>query len=142
MRVVDRLRSLIAAYLDGDAGGIAAIPAVSYGIATAAANVDIPPGSTIVVLAEQFPSNVYEWRAAAARVGAEVLTVHAGPDGWTPRVLEAIDGRTAVVAIEPAHWTRSAKWPVATTTRSRTPRRCSTHPQTCRRVGCAHRLQP
>lgn len=101
---VDRLRSLIAAYLDGDADGIAAIPAVSYGIATAAANVDIPPGSTIVVLAEQFPSNVYEWRAAAARVGAEVLTVHAGPDGWTPRVLEAIDGRTAVVAIEPAHW--------------------------------------
>ena len=44
---VDRLRSLIAAYLDGDADGIAAIPAVSYGIATAAANVDIPPGSTI-----------------------------------------------------------------------------------------------
>ncbi len=101
---VDRLRSLVAGYLDGDADGIAVIPAVSYGIATAAANVDIPTGSTIVVLAEQFPSNVYEWRAVAEKVGAEVLTVHAGPDGWTSRVLEAIDGRTAVVAIEPAHW--------------------------------------
>jgi len=101
---VDRLRELLAGYLDGDSGGIAVIPSVSYGIATAAANVDIPPGSTIVLLAEQFPSNVYEWRALAANVGAEVLTVHRGPDGWTPRVLEAIDGRTAVVAIEPAHW--------------------------------------
>jgi selenocysteine lyase/cysteine desulfurase len=30
--------------------------------------------------------------------------VHRGPDGWTSRLLEAIDGRTAVVAIEPAHW--------------------------------------
>ena len=101
---VDRLRTLIAGYLDGDADGIAVVPSVSYGIATAAANVDLGAGSTIVVLAEQFPSNVYEWRTLAASVGAEVLTVHPGPDGWTPRVLEAIDGRTAVVAIEPAHW--------------------------------------
>jgi selenocysteine lyase/cysteine desulfurase len=101
---VDRLRALLAGYLDGDADGVAVIPAVSYGIATAAANIDIPPGSTIVLLAEQFPSNVYEWRTVSERVGAEVLTVHRGPDGWTPRVLEAIDGRTAVVAIEPAHW--------------------------------------
>ena len=101
---VDRLRALIAGYLDGDADGVAIVPSVSYGIATAAANVDIPPGSTIVLLAEQFPSNVYEWRTLAANVGAEILTVHRGPDGWTPRVLEAIDGRTAVVAIEPAHW--------------------------------------
>jgi selenocysteine lyase/cysteine desulfurase len=80
------------------------IPAVSYGIATAAANVDLPAGSTIVVLAEQFPSNVYEWRAVAEQAGAEIITVHPGPEGWTSRVLEAIDGRTAVVAIEPAHW--------------------------------------
>jgi len=101
---VDRLRGLVAGYLDGDADGVAVVPSVSYGIATAAANVDIPPGSTIIVLAEQFPSNVYEWRTLAAHVGAEILTVHRGPDGWTSRVLEAIDGRTAVVAIEPAHW--------------------------------------
>lgn len=101
---VDRMRELLAAYLDGDPAGIAVIPAVSYGIATAAANVDVPAGSTIVVLAEQFPSNVYEWRAVAERFGAEIITVHPGPEGWTPRVLEAIDGRTAVVAIEPAHW--------------------------------------
>lgn len=101
---VDRVRGLIAAYLDGDADGVAIVPAVSYGVATAAANVDIPPGSTIIVLAEQFPSNVYAWRAVGERLGADVLTVHRGEDGWTPRLLEAIDGRTAVVAVEPAHW--------------------------------------
>ncbi|MFL6089310.1 MAG: aminotransferase class V-fold PLP-dependent enzyme [Aeromicrobium sp.] len=100
----NRMRELLAAYLDGDPQGIAVIPAVSYGIATAAANVDVPAGSTIVVMAEQFPSNVYEWRAVAEQAGAEIITVHRGPEGWTPRLLEAIDGRTAVVAIEPAHW--------------------------------------
>lgn len=101
---VDRLRHLVAGFLDGDADGVAVTPAVSYGIATAAANLDVPVGSTIVVLAEQFPSNVYEWRAVAERTGATVVTVTRGEDGWTPRLLEAIDGRTAVVAIEPAHW--------------------------------------
>jgi len=101
---VDRLRALLAGYLDGDPDGVAIIPAVSYGIATAAANLDVPAGSTIVVLAEQFPSNVYEWRAVAERTGASVVTVHRDEDGWTPRLLEAIDGRTAVVAVEPAHW--------------------------------------
>lgn len=101
---VDRLRGLLAGYLDGDPDGVAIVPAVSYGIATAAANLDVPPGSTIVVLAEQFPSNVYEWRAVAERAGASVVTVHQGEDGWTSRLLEAIDGRTSVVAVEPAHW--------------------------------------
>lgn len=101
---VERLRELIAGYLDGDPHGVAVIPAVSYGIATAAANIDIGTGSTIVVLAEQFPSNVYAWRALAEATGAEIVTVHAGAEGWTPSILEAIDGRTAVVSIEPAHW--------------------------------------
>jgi len=101
---VDRLRELVAGFLDGDAEGVAVIPAVSYGIATAAANLDVPLGSTIIVLAEQFPSNVYEWRAVAERTGATLVTVHRDEEGWTPRLLEAIDGRTAVVAIEPAHW--------------------------------------
>jgi selenocysteine lyase/cysteine desulfurase len=101
---VDRLRQLLAGFLDGDPEGVAIIPAVSYGIATAAANLDVPVGSTIILLAEQFPSNVYEWRAVAERTGATLVTVERDVDGWTPRLLEAIDGRTAVVAIEPAHW--------------------------------------
>ncbi|HSI25939.1 MAG TPA: hypothetical protein VK948_00910, partial [Aeromicrobium sp.] len=54
---VDALRSSLAALLGGDDDGIAIIPAVSYGVAVAAANLTVKPGSTIVVMAEQFPSN-------------------------------------------------------------------------------------
>src|SRR3954469_10882059 len=64
---VTRLRGLLAGLLDGDSEGVALIPSVSYGIATAAANITISAGSTIVVLADQFPSNVYAWRELAAR---------------------------------------------------------------------------
>lgn len=101
---VDALRSSLAALLGGDDDGIAIIPAVSYGVAVAAANLTVKPGSTIVVMAEQFPSNVYAWQSVVDQVGAEIRTVTPGPEGWTQALLAAIDERTSVVAIEPCHW--------------------------------------
>jgi selenocysteine lyase/cysteine desulfurase len=106
---VTRLRGSIADLLDGDPDGVAVVGSVSYGIATAAANLGIRPGARIVLLADQFPSNVYSWRAAAAENGAEVITVDQAADGWTPGLLKAIDERTAVVAVEGCHWTDGSK---------------------------------
>ena len=54
---------------------VAIIPSVSYGIALAAANLECGPGRRIVVLAEQFPSNIYAWHELAGRTGGEVVTV-------------------------------------------------------------------
>jgi selenocysteine lyase/cysteine desulfurase len=102
----ERLRSTFASVAGVDADAIALVPSVSYGIGTAVANVDIAAGQTVVVLAEQFPSNVYPWRAAAAASGAEVLTVARPADGdWTAAVATAVDERTAVVAVPQCHWT-------------------------------------
>jgi selenocysteine lyase/cysteine desulfurase len=102
----EQVRGLFAAVVGGDADGVAIIPSASYGISTAAANIPCPPGSRIVVLAEQFPSNVYPWRNLADGHGTEVVTVTRPEDGpWTPAVLDAIDERTAVVAVPNCHWT-------------------------------------
>jgi selenocysteine lyase/cysteine desulfurase len=99
-------RRLFAQLVGGDAEGVAIIPSVSYGMAVATANVPLKAGQNVVVLEEQFPSNVYPWRELAKRTGAEVVTVprHAGQD-WTSAVLERVDGRTAVVAVPNCHWT-------------------------------------
>ncbi len=99
-------RRLFAQLVSGDAEGVAIVPSVSYGISVATANVPIKAGQNVVVLEEQFPSNVYPWRELAKRVGAEVVTVPrpAGYD-WTDAVLERVDGRTAVVAVPNCHWT-------------------------------------
>lgn len=99
-------RARFAALVGGDADGVALVPAVSYGIALAARNVPIPRGSNVVVLEEQFPSNVYEWRDAAARNGGRVVTVPRPPDhDWTREVLGCIDADTAVAAVPNCHWT-------------------------------------
>ena len=99
-------RGLFAELVGADAEGVAIVPSASYGIATAAANIPVAPGQTIVLLEDQFPSNVYPWRELAARTGATIITV-ARPAGfdWTAALLAQIDERTAAVAVPNCHWT-------------------------------------
>ena len=99
-------RGLFAELINARADDIAIIPAASYGVAIAAANIQMQAGSKIVVLDEQFPSNVYPWREAARDSGAKVHTVaRPADDDWTQALLSAIDAKTAVVAVPNCHWT-------------------------------------
>ncbi|MCP4690661.1 MAG: aminotransferase class V-fold PLP-dependent enzyme [Desulfobacterales bacterium] len=92
--------------MDADPDQAAIIPAVSYGVSLAAKNIPVARGRSIVVLQDQFPSNVYPWRRLAAERGAEIKTVQRPADSdWTPAVLEAIDENTAVAALPNCHWT-------------------------------------
>src|SRR3954469_3535404 len=71
---VERLRGLVAGVLGGDADGVALVPATSYGFAVAARNLPLTPGRRVLVLAEEYPSGIYTWRAATRAAGAEMLT--------------------------------------------------------------------
>lgn len=94
---------------DADGEGTAIIPAASYGVGIAANAVFVPSGRTVVVLAGQFPSNVYPWHAVAERDGGDLHTVERPADGdWTAALLQAIDDSTAVVAVPPCHWADGA----------------------------------
>jgi selenocysteine lyase/cysteine desulfurase len=102
----ERLRALAARLLGGDAEGVAIVPSVSYAMAAVAGNLRVGAGERILVIDEEFPSNVYPWRALAGRTGAEVATVARPADGdWTAAVLAALDERVAVVAAPNCHWT-------------------------------------
>jgi len=101
-------RRLFAALVNGRPECVAIVPAASYGIAVAAANVALSRGQRILVLADQFPSNVYPWREAAKAAGAEVVTVRDGNAPLSQRLLEQVDGRTAVVAVAHCRWTDGA----------------------------------
>lgn len=102
-------RALFGQLVGADAEGVAIVPAASYGIGIAAANIPVREGQRIVTLAEQFPSNIYPWQNLAERSRAEVVTVAKPADlDWTRAVLDAIDERTAVVAVPQCHWTDGA----------------------------------
>ena len=102
----ERARSLFAELVGARADDVAIVPSASYGLAVAAANLPCPEGARILLLAEQFPSNVYAWRELAGRAGAELLTVPRPADGdWTRAVLESLDERVAIAALPHCHWT-------------------------------------
>jgi selenocysteine lyase/cysteine desulfurase len=87
------------------ADDIALVPAASYGLATAARNLDLKPGDEIVILDGQFPSNVYTWRALAQQTGAVIKTAKRTETGtWTQALLAMISPRTRLVACGALHW--------------------------------------
>ncbi len=107
----DQLRSLFAALVNvSDPDAIAIHPAVSYGVAVVARNIQVRKGQNLVLLHEQFPGNVYSWRRLAQESEAELRTVMPGEGKnrgreWNARLLEAIDADTAVIALPQVHWT-------------------------------------
>ena len=102
-------RGLFARVIDSETDDIAIIPAVSYGMSVAAKNVNVGKNDTIVVLEDQFPSNIYPWRELAKEKGAKVRTVpRPKNDNLTDALLNQIDKNTAIVALPGCHWTDGA----------------------------------
>jgi len=94
-----------------DPNRVAMVPSVSYGLATVARNAAASAGDNIVILEEQFPSNVYTWRRLCTDRGltlrvvpAPEISASARASTWNSRLLTAIDRRTSVVAIPQVHW--------------------------------------
>jgi len=106
----ETLRGLAAQLFGADIDGMALVPAVSYGIAIASANLPLTSSKSIVLLHQEFPSNVYAWRELARKAGARVVTVErvAGMS-WTEAIEEAIDERAGIVAVPQCHWTDGSK---------------------------------
>ncbi len=102
-------RGLFAELINAGSDDISVIPAASYGLSLAAANLSLAPGREILVTGDQFPSNVYPWRELAERQGGSVRTIdRPADDRWSDALLAAIDERTAIVASGHCHWTNGA----------------------------------
>ncbi|WP_128548492.1 aminotransferase class V-fold PLP-dependent enzyme [Larkinella soli] len=96
-----------------DPDRIAVIPAVSYGMGIVARNLHrkpgLRPGQRIVLIDDEFPSDVFAWKRVAEELRLEIAFVPK-PTGfpqtadWNTRLLEAIGPDTALVLCPPVHW--------------------------------------
>lgn len=96
-----------------DPARIAVVPSVSYTMAVVARNLPHKPGfrrgQKIVMIANEFPSDVYAWDRVVAEYALR-MTVVAMPDtfpladAWNEAILAAIDTETALVVAPPVHW--------------------------------------
>lgn len=114
---IDVVRKLFAQLVNSsDYQQVTILPSVSYGMAIVAKNLNISEGENIVIVGEQFPSNVYPWRKKVLEAQAELRTVSA-PSGqenrgsqWNQHLLEAIDNQTRMVAIPHTHWSDGTRF--------------------------------
>ena len=105
----ERARTAAARLIHADPSDIALIPAISYGVATAAKLFAPGRGTRVIVLESDHSSPVLEWHARAEAQGFTVETIKQ-PDNadWTSAVLESI-GRpdappVSLASISLVHW--------------------------------------
>ncbi|WP_034044791.1 aminotransferase class V-fold PLP-dependent enzyme [Wocania ichthyoenteri] len=112
---VIELKKLFAQLIDADDfNRIATMPSVSYGIATVTNNIVLKENDEILIIDEQFPSNVYSWQKLAKKYNAKINTISA-PNyemdrvkNWNQNILEAITENTAVIAMGNIHWSNGS----------------------------------
>ena len=105
----ERARNAAARLIHADAGDIALISSIAYGVATAAKGLAIPARSRVLVLQDDHSSPVLEWVTRACDGGFTVETV-AHPDGgdWTEAIVAAVERRgaapVALASMSSVHW--------------------------------------
>jgi selenocysteine lyase/cysteine desulfurase len=106
----DEFRTAAAQILDCSPDCIAIVPSASYGVATAARNLRVRKGQTILVLDEQFPSNYYPWQRLAEENSASLKIVPWPQDhDWTAAVLNHLTAEVAIAALPHVQWTSGGR---------------------------------
>lgn len=94
----------------------AIVLSVSYAMANVAKNLEVAKADNIILVDEQFPSNVYAWRELEKEKGVK-LNLVAAPKmaegrgkAWNERILDAINPQTKMVSIGHVHWADGTKF--------------------------------
>jgi len=110
----EEFRAVAAQLLGSTADCVAIVSSAGYGVETAARNLPVKKGQTILVLDEQFPSNYYPWKRLAEHTGAALKIVPRPSDyDWTAAVLPALTSEVAIAALPHVQWTSGGQLDLA-----------------------------
>lgn len=101
---VDAVRTAIGRLIGGAAADVAFVQNTAAGLSMVAAGLRWRPGDNVIVLADEYPSNVYPWMGLA-RLGVEARLIprphlRFGVD----EVAAGVDDRTRAVAVSAVDW--------------------------------------
>ncbi len=106
---IEKARFLFSKLINSSPENIAIIPSASYGIQIAANNIKIKPGKKILILKDQFPSNVYPWQRISQKAGCDIIQVEQGNfESLTDAILNDLDETVSVAALPNVLWTNGS----------------------------------
>lgn len=105
---VDEVRDLIRTMINAeDKDEIAMIPAVSYGLTIAAANLHRWPAiekkSTILLIEDEFPNDYYAFQRAAHQLNLKIVTIPKSED-YSTDILSYLNEEVALIVLPHVHW--------------------------------------
>ena len=89
---------------------VALSSSVSYGMANVTNNITMKPSENIVVVGDQFPSNVYPWMELTKKYKAELKVIkkpkvnNGAGKLWNDEIIKGINKKTKVVSLGVVHW--------------------------------------
>ena len=89
---------------------IAMVPSVSYGIANITNNIRLEKKDNVLLIGDQFPSNVYPWMELTKKYNAKLTFVKKPKQNkktgelWNKEILKNINKNTKVVSMGLVHW--------------------------------------
>ena len=102
----ENTRKLFSKLINADTDSIFFTPSASYGFAVFVNNFKLKDKKTILLLEEEFPSNVWIWKELAKIDNGLVKFVQRpSDDNWTSSIINSIDKDTAIVSVPNCHWT-------------------------------------
>ena len=119
--IPDQLRTEFAKLINSESHNrVALMPAVSYGMATAAKNLHRLPGISekkeIVIVHDDFPNNYFTFKKAAEQLGLTLRIVgptegstNTGAD-WHEKIMEAVGPQTAILVATHVHWIKGIRF--------------------------------
>jgi len=108
---VNKLKNLFAKLINtNEVERVALTSSVSYGIANVTNNITLKKSENVIVIGDQFPSNVYPWMGLTKKYSAELRVVKKPKQNkgagklWNEKILKKIDKNTKVVSMGMVHW--------------------------------------
>ena len=103
---VDKARLLFSKIINVNPQNLAIVPSTSYGIQTAVNNLMLGEKKKIILIENQFPSNVYPWKRLANKSDCFIKFIETVENETiTDSILKEMDESCAVVAVPNVTWT-------------------------------------
>ena len=102
----ENTRKLFSNLVNANIDSVFFVPSASYGFSVFANNFKLDTRKTILILEEEFPSNVWIWKDLVKKQNGNLAFVKRPlDDDWTSAILDSINSDTALVSVPNCHWT-------------------------------------